>query len=518
MSLRKKIILSFLISSTIIAVFAVTAYLTFVEIREEIRYLELSDTLRSKTLQLRRHEKNFFLYRDRKEQELVHVYIKELRGILREATLRYDSASLQALETEIQSYEQSFTNLESLVLSFQAEFERIKAAHPGRAAFFPIIESTILERPLVNAALLSEIFTGQSDRKAVTTLRSLNREISALRKTGEEIVSLSKDLDRSARYKAEQAIALSQKATLLLFPLSLVVGLVTLFMISHSVVKRIEILTVAIENTAKGNFLSLPVGDEKDEVGRLMRTFNAMETSLVERDREIRKKNEELLQTKKLASLGTLASGVAHELNNPLNNIYLAAQILSKEMAGESFPPIIRETVTDIFSETLRVKRIVSDLLEFAREKVPELRPLNIAGLIEDVLSKLMQSGALSGITLSVAMPHDVMVQGDRLLLEQVFINLFSNAAEAMNGSGKLTISIDHAGGTASIEVADTGQGIARDDIARIFDPFFTTKEKGTGLGLSIVYNIIKKHGGTIAVKSTPGEGTNFSLSLPEAL
>ncbi|MGW8273260.1 MAG: hypothetical protein ACWGN7_07720, partial [Thermodesulfovibrionales bacterium] len=235
MSLRKKIILSFLISSTIIAVFAVTAYLTFVEIREEIRYLELSDTLRSKTLQLRRHEKNFFLYRDRKEQELVHVYIKELRGILREATLRYDSASLQALETEIQSYEQSFTNLESLVLSFQAEFERIKAAHPGRAAFFPIIESTILERPLVNAALLSEIFTGQSDRKAVTTLRSLNREISALRKTGEEIVSLSKDLDRSARYKAEQAIALSQKATLLLFPLSLVVGLVTLFMISHSV-------------------------------------------------------------------------------------------------------------------------------------------------------------------------------------------------------------------------------------------------------------------------------------------
>lgn len=517
MSLRKKIILSFLISSTIIAIFTVTAYLTFAEIREEIRYLELSDTVRSKTLQLRRHEKNFFLYRDRKEQELVHVYIEELEGILSEGKLKYGSGPLEALETEIRAYDESFTNLESLVTAFQAEFERIKKAYPGSAVLFPIIESTILERPLVNAKLLSEIFRRQSDKKAATTLRALNKEIGALRKTGEEIVSLSKDLDRSARFKAEQAIGLSQKATLLLFPLSLAVGLVALFMISHSVVKRIEILKVAIEKTAKGNFLSLPVGDEKDEVGRLMRTFNTMESALIARDKEIRKKNEELLQSKKLASLGTLASGVAHELNNPLNNIYLAAQILSKEMAGESFPPIIRETVHDIFSETLRVKRIVSDLLEFAREKVPELKPLNIAGLIEDVLSKLLQSGTLSGITLNVEMPHDVMVLGDRLLLEQVFINLFSNAAEAMNGTGTLTISVGHAGGTASVEVSDTGQGIGPDDIARIFDPFFTTKEKGTGLGLSIVYNIVRKHNGTIAAKSTPGKGTAFSLSLPEA-
>lgn len=519
MSLRKKIILSFLISSTIIAVLALTAYITFVEIRKEIRFLELADSLRSKTLQLRRHEKNFFLYRDPLETTLVHDYIVQINAIVDGARPVYGTGPLVEMGKQIETYEEQYNRIEDLASNIQSELNGLKHRFPQFRIFFPIIESTILERPLVNARLLENMFSGSTAASAVKVLRSLHTEILGLRKTGEEIVNLSKDLDRSARAKAERGIALSQKATLLLFPLSLVVGLGTLFMIGQNIVKRLEILRTAIENTARGDFLSLPMGDDRDEVGVLMKTFNKMESALVERDREIAKKNEELYHSKKLASIGTLASGVAHELNNPLNNIYLSAQVLSREMGMGEFPPIIRETVEDIFSQTLRVKRIVSDLLEFSREKAPVLKEFNLTGLIEDVTSRMMVSNMLSGIELNVSIPRDVNITADRHLMEQVFINLLINAVDAMAGiRGTIDITVEHSGNEVAIRISDTGKGIPPDTLQRIFDPFYTTKEKGTGLGLAIVYNIIRKHNGSITVESSPGKGTTFTIFMKETV
>ncbi|MGE5893260.1 MAG: sensor histidine kinase [bacterium] len=515
MSLRNKIIFSFLISSAVIAVLAITSYIHFIEIKREIRFLEFSDTIRSKSLQLRRHEKNFFLYRERGEAANVHAYTKDLRAIVSQGRQEYRTGTLESLEKKIEDYEVRFNRIESLAAVFQKEFDRLKPSLSRHAAFFTLIESTILERPLVNAELLGNIVPKRPDA-LVQNLTDLDGEITALRKTGEEIISLSKDIDRVAREKADRAISDSQRATLFLFPLFLAVGLVALFLTVQSIVKRLAILRAAIEQTGKGTFAALTIPGKQDEVGVLMLTFNKMEEDLIARDQELRQKSEELLQSKKLASLGTLASGVAHELNNPLNNIYLAAQILSKEMAGESYPPLIRETVEDIFSQTQRVKRIVSDLLEFAREKAPELKRINIAGLIEDVLSRVVQASSFSGIALEVDMPHDVEVSADRLLLEQVFINLFSNAADAMAGRGTLGISIRRSDGAVRIRVSDSGKGVRPDDMPKIFDPFFTTKEKGTGLGLSIVYNIMKKHNGSIDVKSEPGKGATFTLTLPE--
>jgi len=518
MSLRKKIILSFLISSTIIAVLALTAYLTFVEIRKEIRFLELSDSLRSKTLQLRRHEKNFFLYRDPVETTLVHDYIVQINTIVHSARPVYGAGPLVDLGKQIEAYEEQYYRIEDLASKIQSELNGLKPRYPQYRVFFPIIESTILERPLVNARLIESIFPGPTASTPVTVLKSLHKEILGLRKTGEEIVNLSKDLDRSARSKAERSISISQRTTLFLFPLSLIVGLGTLFMIGQSIVKRLEILRTAIEKTARGDFLSLPLGDERDEVGVLMKTFNKMEAGLVERDQEISKKNEELYHSRKLASIGTLASGVAHELNNPLNNIYLSAQVLSKEMGVGDFPPIIRETVEDIFSQTLRVKRIVSDLLEFSREKAPVLKEVNLAGLVEDVTSRMMMSNMLSLIKLSVNVPRDVNLLADRHLMEQVFVNLLINSVDAMAGDeGTIDITVNRSGDEIVIKVSDSGKGIPSDVLQRIFDPFYTTKEKGTGLGLAIVYNISRKPNGTISVESTVGKGTTFTIVLKGA-
>jgi len=519
MSLERKIILSFIISATIIAVFAVSSYVNFLEVRKEMRYLELADTVRSKSLQLRRHEKNFFLYGDSREIEGVHTYLRDLKAILGQGGKSYNTEKLLGLGKKIDEYSRRFNRIEVIYLDFLKEFAELKPFKREYSLFFPLIESTFLERPLVNAQLIEKIFSLKRSSPVIAGLRELDDEISSLRKNGEEILTLSKDLDRSAREKAERAISLSQTAALVLFLLFLIFGLAALFVISHSVVRRLKILTTAIEKTEKGDFSSLPAPEKQDEVGVLIKAFNKMEADLIERDEELSSKNTELFQSRKLASIGTLASGVAHELNNPLNNIYLAAQILSKEAGKETTcTPIIKETVGDISSQTLRVKRIVSDLLEFAREKAPERKRVNIIKLIRDVIEQMKASGEIDGMRCDFISEDIIELSADRHLMEQLFINLFTNARDAMEGQGLLKIEVQPLHNDVRIAVSDSGKGIPMSDIPRIFDPFFTTKDRGTGLGLAIVYSIIKKHNGKIDVKSEGGKGAVFTITLPKGL
>ena len=161
------------------------------------------------------------------------------------------------------------------------------------------------------------------------------------------------------------------------------------------------------------------------------------------------------------------------------------------------------------------MKRIVSDLLEFAREKGPELKKINVVNVINDVLNQMKISGEMLNVKYNLKAPVTIELFADRHLIEQVFINLFSNAVDAMEGSGLLDIGINTVDTAVQIKISDTGKGIMRDDIPMIFDPFFTTKEKGTGLGLAIVYSIIKKHNGKIKVYSEPNKGTTFTIILP---
>lgn len=515
MSLQKKIILSFLISSALIAILAIFAYVNFIEIRKEILNLELSDTLRSKTLQLRRHEKNFLLYRDVREIESVHNYIKEIKAILQQNKPLDTTGQILNLQASIEDYDQRFSRIEILTWGFLDNIGKLKARNAHYAIFFPLMESTFLESPEVNAKQIEILFKPGTDSAILLNLRALEIEITALRKIGEEILTLSKGLDTVTREKVDRTVRLSQTALLILFPLFLFVGFTALLVIIRSAVRQMKMLASAIEKTGKGDFSSLPVPTKYDEVGVLIHAFNKMENDLIARDHEIEKKNEELLQSRKLASLGTLASGVAHELNNPLNNIYLAAQILTKEIDAETCPGIIRETVGDIYSQTLRVKRIVSDLLAFAREKPPELAPVQITVLIKGILTQMAATDDLGDVRYTIQVSEDAVVLADSHMLEQVFINLFNNAVDAMEGKGLLTITVAHDGPSVKISVSDTGKGIPKEKLQRIFDPFFTTKDHGTGLGLAIVYSIIEKHKGRIELQSTSEKGSTFVITLP---
>jgi two-component system NtrC family sensor kinase len=521
MSLKKKIAISFLISAIIIAVLAAFEYINFIELKKEVRYLEITDTINRKSLQLRRHEKNYFLYSQLKanaESAAVRAYLGELKALLMQNP-DIDKADKLALRSSMAEYERRFNAIEFSAQRLTSIFEETKASYGKNKKFFSLVEATFLERPAQSADFLEKAFLVAPGHALITGLRELDNDITALRKTGEDIMVISKDLDKVARENAETVIRVSQMAILIFFPLFFIVGIGMLFIISTNVVRRLMLLINVVEKTGKGSYPHLPVplsqGSAHDEVGVLIDKFNQMGDQLALHEEELERKNQELMQTKKLAAIGTLASGVAHELNNPLNNIYLSAQVLAKE-AGEGCSRDVKEAVGDIVGQTERVKRIVSDLLEFARGREPQLREVELKGLITNSYRHLSSSRNLEKVRFSLNVDSSqVVMLADQGQMEQVFANLFANAVDAMGGNGDLRVTIRSSEQSVVITVSDSGRGIPQGFIEKIFEPFFTTKDKGTGLGLAIVYNIIKKHSGDITTESKEGRGTAFTITLP---
>lgn len=514
MLLKKKIAISFFISGFIIAILVAFEFVSFIQLRKAITFLEITDTIRSKSLQVRRHEKNFFLYgstRGDAEAKEVHRYLGELNGILlsdASAGMKGRRSSFLGLTAE---YERRFTTIEESLETLSSELKGLKTTSMKYSQFYPLIEWTFLDRPRQAAYFLTKVFLLPRDHRLVSGLRELDSEIVALRKTGEDILGASKDLDKLERDNAERVIHTSQITMLVLFSLFIVVGLGTLFYITSNVVKKLGLLTDAVEKAGKGNFapMSLSSGIDNDEVGTLIKTFNHMEEELAQREKE-------LIQSKKLAAIGTLASGVAHELNNPLNNIYTTSQRLIKK-AGDDVPSVIKKALNDIFGETMRVKKIVSDLLDFARGREPHLRSVEAGALIEGVFRHLGNSVDTGKIKFDLSMhPREVVFEADQEQLEQVFINLFMNAIEAMSGVGEISVRVEEEKDVVRMRVSDSGKGMSTETVEKLFEPFFTTKDKGTGLGLAIVFNIVQKHNGHIEVESGEGRGTSFIITLPK--
>ncbi|MEW6109275.1 MAG: ATP-binding protein [Nitrospirota bacterium] len=517
MSLKKKIILSFSLSAVIIAVLVSVEYINFIKIRKEITYLEITDTIRSKSLQLRRHEKNFFLHGDLNEVKSVYDYLTDLKAILRKNRSFDNTGKLINLQNKIEEYQQRFNHIEIIFWKVRNEFNKIKPSHTKYSSFFPLIESTLLERPLVNAELLGKVFALAPESPAIMSLLELDSEINTLRKNGEDIINISKDLDRTARENADSFIQISQLAILVFFPLFFIVGIGVFLFIISNVVRRLQWLMDTVEKTGMGIFSTLPIPSrQQDEVTKLTILFNDMAVNLRDRETMLIEKEKELYQSKKLAALGTLASGVAHELNNPLNNIYTTAQRLIKK-TGEDCPSFMRKGLDDIFGQAMRVKRIVGDLLEFARGREPLRKIVELNSLITGVYKRLGNSVSAGHIKFILdSDPDGIMIHADPEQMEQVFINLFTNAVEVMPEKGELSVKVDDEQDSVKIIVSDTGMGIPREFTDKIFEPFFTSKEKGTGLGLAIVFNIIKKHNGEISFKSEKGKGTTFIIRLPK--
>src|SRR6267378_322438 len=241
------------------------------------------------------------------------------------------------------------------------------------------------------------------------------------------------------------------------------------------------------------------------------------------RERELRDKQEQLVQAGKLATLGELTTGVAHELNNPLNNIglFVGNAVDLVELAVTDKGEILGE-LRHAIQQVSKATEIISHLRTFGRAAPASREPISLRQVIERALSLMGEQLRLREIAVTVDLgPQEPVVVGNAIQLEQVFINLLTNARDAVAESPRKAIRISGSLRPEGVEVAftDTGEGISPGVERRIFDPFFTTKEvgKGTGLGLSITYGIIKEHGGTISVVSPPGEGATFLIHLPLA-
>ncbi|HET9919046.1 MAG TPA: ATP-binding protein [Ktedonobacteraceae bacterium] len=241
------------------------------------------------------------------------------------------------------------------------------------------------------------------------------------------------------------------------------------------------------------------------------------------REQELRDKQEQLVQAGKLATLGELTTGVAHELNNPLNNIGLfvgnAIDLLTLLVSDADPEPILKE-LHSAMQQVRKATEIILHLRTFGRAASVNYEPVVIQQVIESAISLMQEQLRLREIKVQLHFPSEALVVvGNAIQLEQVFINLLTNARDAMAGVTRKIITI---GGTAqqhmlAISFRDTGPGIPLEFEQRIFDPFFTTKEvgAGTGLGLSITYGIIKEHQGTITIENHPGEGATFLIQLP---
>ncbi len=220
-------------------------------------------------------------------------------------------------------------------------------------------------------------------------------------------------------------------------------------------------------------------------------------------------------ETEKLAGIGQLAAGIAHQLNTPLGSILLSAQMLGESVKDEDGV----EDVSRIVRQTEQCRKIIKGLLNFARPSGQERIRLDLGEVIRETVYLMEKNIKLAGVEVNIRQERDPAVLGNRNELDQVFFNLLANSLDAMPDGGKIEIVMgDGAPGEVLIEFSDTGEGVPPEDRERVFLPFYTTKEygRGTGLGLSIVARIVHEHGGRIEMESEPGRGTRFYLSLPE--
>ncbi|MBI5622264.1 MAG: cache domain-containing protein [Elusimicrobia bacterium] len=321
----------------------------------------------------------------------------------------------------------------------------------------------------------------------------------------------------------EAPFALLERGVLLVFLGIVLLGtacaLVISFVIADRILDPVFQLMTASSRLGKGDLstrVDIPPGDELGELGR---TFNLMADSIMQRDEQIKAHAQEVLKgTERLATIGRLAAGVAHEINNPLGGILVYTHLLLEDTPAAD-PR--RSNIEKVVRETERVRRIVRGLLEFARETESRVEENDLNDLVLKTLDLVHRQLLLEKVSLvkdlAPALPP-IPLDGDRI--RQVLLNLILNAVESMEGKGgSLTIATRHRleAGTVEASIADTGCGISAENKKRLFEPFFTTKPvgKGTGLGLAISYGIVKKHGGAITVESAEGKGTTFTIVLP---
>ncbi len=481
-SLQAKIAFAYLSLAALVVGLSAVALIELSRIEGKVREGGKVAELFDATLEMRRFEKNYFLYGQTTDLE------DHARFVARAQELsRRDTAVIDAL------------------------------AGQGTAAR--------LERELADyARAMAALVNRPADESLAITVRA----------HGNRIVTLGESLALNERRSVDQALQNHQRNFLFFLGAVAAFLVLTGFLLARLVTRPLKAMETHMEAVASGQLTRLAPDSSDREFVSLTEAFNHVLD-------ELERRQHTLVRSEKLASLGTLLSGVAHELNNPLSNISSSAQILKENQGVDA--DFRAQLIEDIDAETLRARGIVRALLDYSGDR--DFRPIRveIAELVEETL-RFIKNKRPPGVELNIDIPAGLVVAADRPRLQQVLINLVVNAYDAMNDpksgrTGELRIAACQvktgekdddfpsplggcrSGGEAvEIEVSDTGPGIPSEILERVFDPFFTTKAigHGSGLGLFIAYEIVEKHGGCMVADNRADGGARFRIRLPACL
>ncbi len=460
LNIRQKVMVGFAILVVIICSFGTVSYQSLREVERKQRFVEVADDLRDSILEARRYEKNFLLYGSAED-------LNENR--------KFTQLAIDLLEKTIPEIKDfhgvpQLTKIKSQLGDYQRLMEQTTPAQGGSSGL----------------------------------------PVEQLREHGKALVDLSQSLVSFERERILQIVESLKTQLLSSLGMMIIAGSLLLPALFRKIVLPLREIERTTHRIAEGDFRPIAVPDTRDETQRVVEGFNRMIS-------ELEKRQDQLLQAKKLSSLGTFTSGIAHELNNPLNNISTSCQILIEEF-DKSDAEFSHRMLSNIEHEVHRARDIVRALLEFSRAKEFCVAPTPLFQVVDRAV-KLISSQVPPGIEISLDVPHDLLLDIDGQRMQQVFLNLMENALHSIEPPGQITIKagVDLAQKQALITVEDTGAGIREEVLGRVFDPFFTTKEVGlgTGLGLSIVFGIVQKHQGSISVDSREKEGTRFTIRFP---
>lgn len=319
----------------------------------------------------------------------------------------------------------------------------------------------------------------------------------------------------------QKYLDIKQQTILVFLSIALIgvlVSTILSYLLSRSISGPIKKLVLASKEVASGNLDTKVEITTTDELGKLAYTFNKMALALRERDEKLKEfTRSKIMESERLALIGQLAANVAHELNNPLQGIVTYSHLLLEELPDNDQA---RDSLEKIVIQADRSRDIIRGLLDFSRQRKPDKTLCDVNNVLKGCVSLLEKQALFHNVqiisSLDEKLPLTII---DPSQIERVFINIIVNAADAMDGNGKLILSTRHDPVSHCIEVefTDTGHGIAKENLEKIFDPFFTTKDTGhgVGLGLAISFGILKEHNGTLTVESDVGKGTTFIVRLP---
>jgi two-component system NtrC family sensor kinase len=465
-SIRLRITLGFLVTSVFICGITIAAMIFISNIAKKQQVLEKAGNLEFEIQQARRFEKNWFLY----------------------GTNLYDALY-------------NVQNAENILTGFEDDMRRTIGNHIYENISYNLDRYKVTLEKL-DAIAASKDSTLAAQRPALE---------SELRHFGAEIVASASNIVDQERLrirtwlKTSMVVAIAALIVFLMF-----IALISAF-ITQQIIRPFSRFETYTRRIAAGDFtLIAPARKYRDEFTNLASALNHMLM-------ELKRREEQLIDTRKMAAIGNLTAGIAHELNNPLNNISLTTEALIDEFDDWSKEDKLRMLNT-IFQQVERAGATVANLLDFTRRDEQAFEDTAVNAVLDSTLKLVANEINLNNIAIDLRLHHNLPpVKGDAHSLQQVFLNLILNAIQAMPEGGRLGLGSGMEDSSIKIEISDTGIGIAPEHLDKIFEPFFTTKEvgSGTGLGLSVSYGIIQKHHGRIWVESELGKGTKFHITLP---